>query len=220
MASLACGWQTRTRADPRPCAASFSHRLLKLAHEVVDRHERGHHHVECVPHLQGNILTPDSTWSVAGIGDFNGDGKTDVLWRQSGTESLAEWQMNGATVSSSASITSQGHVVTPDSTWSVVGVGDFNGDGKADILWRQSSTEALSMWLMNGSFIGGSATPTYPGSAVTPDSSWNIIEIGDFNRDSLGMADARRADPLVANNNVGGRSGRAQQYLAIASEGD
>jgi hypothetical protein len=130
---------------------------------------------------QGSTVTPDSTWSVAGIGDFNGDGKSDILWRQSTTGALADWQMNGATISSSANFTSQGKAVTPDSTWSIAGIGDFNGSSTSDILWRQGSTGSLAMWLMNGSTIASSAAVTYQGSAVKPDSTWNIVEVGDFN---------------------------------------
>jgi serralysin len=133
---------------------------------------------------QGSAVAPNSTWSVAGVGDFNGDGKSDLLWRQSTTEALAEWQMNGATISASAGVTYQGAAVTPDSSWSVAGVGDFNNDGKEDLLWRQGTTGSLAMWLMNGSTIVSSATVTFQGSAVKPDSSWNIVEIGDFNGSS------------------------------------
>jgi limonene-1,2-epoxide hydrolase len=130
---------------------------------------------------QGGTVTPDSTWNVAGIGDFTGNGKSDLLWRQSTTGALAEWQMNGATISSSASVTSQGGTVTPDSSWNVAGVGDFAGNANADILWRQSSTGTLAMWLMNGATIASSAAVTYQGSAVKPDATWNIVEVGDFN---------------------------------------
>jgi hypothetical protein len=37
-------------------------------------------------------------------------------------------------------------------SWSVVGTGDFNGDGKGDVLWRDSSGNA-AIWLMNGGAV-------------------------------------------------------------------
>ena len=131
------------------------------------------------PSYQGGAVSPGSSWSVAGIGDFNGDGDADILWRNSSTGSLAMWLMDGSTIESSATPTYQGSAVSSGSSWSVAGIGDFNGSGDADILWRNSNG-ALAMWLMDGSTIESSATPTYDGSAVSPDSSWNIIEIGDF----------------------------------------
>ena len=37
-------------------------------------------------------------------------------------------------------------------TWSVAETGDFNGDGKTDILWRNSNGD-VEMWFMNGTQI-------------------------------------------------------------------
>ena len=51
------------------------------------------------------------------------------------------WLMNGTQVSSSTSL---GMVAT---SWSVVGTGDFDGDGKFDILWRKTDG-SLAMWLL------------------------------------------------------------------------
>jgi hypothetical protein len=115
-------------------------------------------------------VRPDATWSVAGIGDFNGDGNADVLWRNA-NGSLAEWLMNGSTIASSNFITSNGVAVTPDATWSIVEIGDFNGDGNSDILWRNTSG-ALAEWLMNGTSIMKSLTPASNGTPVSPDATW------------------------------------------------
>ena len=81
--------------------------------------------------------------------DFNGDGKADILWRQTSTAALSIWLMNGGTILASVG----GYTVAKD--WVVQAVGDFNGDGKADILWRQNSTGTTSIWLMNGGTILG-----------------------------------------------------------------
>ena len=42
--------------------------------------------------------------------------------------------MNGATVVSSGTIPPQ-----PDVAWAVADVADFNGDGRADVLWRHGA---------------------------------------------------------------------------------
>jgi hypothetical protein len=43
------------------------------------------------------------TWSVIQTGDYNGDGMSDLLWRD-GSGNTAMWFMNGASVSSTAGI--------------------------------------------------------------------------------------------------------------------
>ena len=39
-----------------------------------------------------------TTWSIALVGDFSGDGMSDLLWRDTGGNT-AMWFMNGVTVS-------------------------------------------------------------------------------------------------------------------------
>ena len=54
--------------------------------------------------------------------------------------------------------------------------GDFNGDGGADILWQNTSGEAV-IWEMNGTSMIGS------GSLGNPGPSWHAGRTGDFNGD-------------------------------------
>jgi hypothetical protein len=134
---------------------------------------------------QGNTVDLSAGWSVAGIGDFNGDNKSDVLLRNSdGT--LGDWSMNGPTIDSAQEISFDGAAVTLPSSWSIVGVGDFNGDGMADILLRNANG-SLGEWMMNGSQIESAEAVTYQGTAVSLNSSWTLAAIGDFNGD--GKAD-------------------------------
>jgi hypothetical protein len=58
---------------------------------------------------------------------------------------------------------------------------DFNGDGKADILW-QNDLGQPAIFLMNGAaFASGGAVGSNPGTA------WHVKVAGDFNGN--GMAD-------------------------------
>ena len=130
----------------------------------------------------GKAVSLDASWNVAGIGDFTGDGRSDVIWRNTNGE-LAEWQINGSAIVTSGDLKANGVGVRPDASWSVAGVGDFNADGKADLLWHNSSG-SLVEWLMDGSSIASSSVVTSGGVPVSPDASWHVVEIGDFNLDA------------------------------------
>ena len=103
------------------------------------------------------------------LGDFNGDGKSDILWRNDSGQ-VVEWQMTGSQVQSTAYVGGAGN------DWHIVGVGDFNGDGNDDILWRQDSGVVVE-WQMNGSQVQSAA---YVSGAGT---DWHIVGTGDFNGD-------------------------------------
>ena len=93
-----------------------------------------------------NAFSSVSTdWSVAGIGDFNGDNRDDILWRHDNGH-LTDWlgTANGGFTDNGANAFSS---VSTD--WSVAGIGDFNGDSRDDILWRHDNGH-LTEWLGTG----------------------------------------------------------------------
>ena len=106
--------------------------------------------------------------------DFNGDGKTDILWRNKSTGQSVVWLMNGTTYSSYTEL-----MQVTDTNWEIVGTGDFNGDGKTDILWRNKTTGQNVVWYMNGT-----AYSSYVELMQVTDTSWEIVGTGDFNNDS------------------------------------
>jgi hypothetical protein len=65
--------------------------------------------------------------------DFNADGRSDILWRDSSSGNNMMYLMNRAAIILNAALPN----LPPN--WSIVGQWDFDGDGKADILWRDTS---------------------------------------------------------------------------------
>ena len=94
--------------------------------------------------------TPNNvaTTAAANTHDFNGDGKSDIAWRD-GSGNAAVWLMNGVTLLQVAGLGAE------PAAWSVAGQRDFNGDGKADWLWHDSSGN-VAMWFMNGAQVAQS----------------------------------------------------------------
>jgi hypothetical protein len=117
--------------------------------------------------------------------DFNGDGKTDIVWRNMSTGETVVWYMDGVT------FTGSGWLGTIDPVWEIAGVADFNNDTKPDIVWRNSSDGGTVVWYMDGvTFIGS-------GWLGTIDPVWEIAGVADFNNDT-------KPDILWRNSSTGG----------------
>jgi len=77
--------------------------------------------------------------------DFDGDGKTDILWRNTTSGLNLIWQMNGTEPSGTV-----WWLPTVDTTWQIQGTADFDDDGNPDILWRKTDIGYNLIWQMNG----------------------------------------------------------------------
>ncbi len=106
-------------------------------------------------------------------GDFNGDGKPDLLWRNQQTGEAYVWFLNGTTHTNGESV---GQGVDP--LWRLAGTGDFNSDGKADLLWQHRQTGEVYVWFMNGTDHSGGQS-----LGAVPDTQWRIVGVADFNGD-------------------------------------
>jgi len=120
----------------------------------------------------------DLNWVVVGTGDFDGDGRTDFLWRHQRLGYNVIWFMTGTSLVPDV----QYAMTIADTRWMVVSVRDFDRDGKADILWRHENGRN-SLWFMDGA-------ARRPESGVLPtvtDPDWTVAGSGDFDAD--GTAD-------------------------------
>src|SRR5207245_2307295 len=121
---------------------------------------------------------PGVTWADVQTGDFNGDGRTDVVGRylQGG-----QWYV---ALSDGAGhfTTSLWDVWSPDVTWVDVKVGDLNGDGKADLIGRVQETGQWWAGLSTGTSLRTSLWATW-----SPDVTWVDVQLGDLTGD--GKAD-------------------------------
>jgi FG-GAP-like repeat/Matrixin len=107
-------------------------------------------------------------------GDFNADGKQDILWRNIQTGEVRIWYMNGSTVSSNDS------VATVGLEWKILGIADFDGTGFSDILWENANDGSVVIWSMRGDKTVSQQFPS-------PGNQWSITGVADL--DNTGLAD-------------------------------
>ncbi len=147
----------------------------------------------------------DNMFSITALkhtaGDFNDDGKSDLVWRYYDTGGynclwLVETALQGAALDDPR-LDSQAVVIQAETALDnkIVGTGDFNGDGRENILWRNQLSGDNFVWLMDGAdYIGLMQLP------ALADLSWGISGTGDFNND--GKVDLLWRNHTDGSNNV------------------
>jgi hypothetical protein len=109
----------------------------------------------------------------------------DLIWRHADGRNIA-WHMVGP------ELHDIGHLATvADRNWALQAIADFDGDGRADLVWRHALTNHTLLWLMDGDSIKSMST-VWP----TVDANWQIGAAADLDRDG-------RADLVWRNRTTG-----------------
>ncbi len=105
--------------------------------------------------------------------DFDGNGTSDLVWRNASTGQNAVWLMSGTTSMSEAVLPA-----VTDTTWQIAAAADLNVDGQPDLVWRNESTGQNVVWYLNGvTLVGDAALPP------VADPAWQIVAAADLNGD-------------------------------------
>jgi hypothetical protein len=128
-------------------------------------------------------------------GDFDADGNTDLILRNTNSGANSFWQMRGTTRVSVVPFQAAVNLA-----WHIEGVGDFDRDGHDDILYRNDSG-ALAVWKMNRmTYVSGTVF------ATLPSTTWRVGGVGDFDGDG-------KLDIVVRDHGSGATSGKVVVWL-------
>ena len=114
------------------------------------------------------------------------------------TGETAIWLMNGTAFVS-------GTVVMANAAWRAELAGDLDGDGRADLVWRNATTGEVALWLMNGASFAA-------GAIVLANAAWLPTHLADLNGDG-------RADILWRNTATGATNAWLMNGLALGVGG-
>jgi subtilisin family serine protease len=120
----------------------------------------------------------DPAWTLIGTGDFNQDKQTDLLF-QHADGSMAVWYLSGLVLQSAVYLNPATYGADP-ANWKAVAVGDFNGDGKSDIVLQHTITGNMVIRTLDG-ITGTGDYPTNPPN-LYGDPNWRVVAAVDLNQ--------------------------------------
>jgi hypothetical protein len=129
-----------------------------------------------IPAKQKYVGGKDSPeWQVETSGDYDGDGRTDLIWRNATNGKHSMWLMNEWRVIGQAVIDE------PPTSRLVATAADYdaNGDGCTDLIWRETTSDLYWVYLMKGTSKIGSF-------AVADGTGYDLVATGNYDSNGIG----------------------------------
>jgi hypothetical protein len=114
--------------------------------------------------IAGLTTNVGTAWKIAGTGDIDGNGTSDILWRHT-SGAVVAWMMDGATRTEVATV----HAGV-GSKWRIETLRDLDGDGRHDLVLRNSLNGDVYGWLMEGTSLATS------GFVRNVSLSWKMVD--------------------------------------------
>ncbi len=143
---------------------------------------------------------PPLDWGPVATGDFDKDGRPDLMWRSAATRKLSIWRMNG-TVMIGGLAPSPNEAA--NANWATVAALDYNGDGHRDLLWYNSTSGNIVTWYLNASAQRLSGQFVIPANAGNPN--WKVVAGGDYSWNQVPGTPPLQSSDIVWRNETSGK---------------
>jgi len=121
--------------------------------------------------------------AITGVGDFDGDGRQDVVWMNTTSRQATVWYLGGT-----GGVMFRGWnylAPTGQTGWQIVAAADFDGNGVPDLVWQNDTTGQVTVWYIGGA--GGAVLQGWNYLSQSSISGWHVVAAADF--DGNGVPD-------------------------------
>lgn len=97
---------------------------------------------------------PPPPWEASAVVDLAGDGRAGILWRNTDTGQLSYWRMREFQLIETLPVSFDAWGIV-GLRWRLAATGDFNGDGRDDLIWQERGEQGeengrVAVWFMHG----------------------------------------------------------------------